>query len=161
MSPLVLPLQFKGIILFSLPEWWHYAGEIWWAAPHVDNGRGAAEGHWLSKWQILGLCRDLLFRWLQPVYLKCLRLVFPAYFMLIHPVWQCTQLTHYGSWIIVCSVWIIKQCFMAHSAPGCDCSAFLHSRQNRRSEKLRKQRNSLNEATRLNPDNENSSGLCV
>uniref|UniRef100_A0A3B5KFV6 Uncharacterized protein n=1 Tax=Takifugu rubripes TaxID=31033 RepID=A0A3B5KFV6_TAKRU len=36
------------------------------------------EGHWLSKQQIVGLCRDLRFHWLQPVYLKGLRLVFLA-----------------------------------------------------------------------------------
>lgn len=84
-----------------------------------------------------------------------------AYYALIHPVWQCTQLTHYGSWIIVCTVWIIKQCFVAHSAPRCDGSAYLHFSKNRRSEKLRKYHNSLNKTTRLKPGNENSSGLCV
>lgn len=79
MSSPVLPLLFKGIILFSLPEWWNYAGEISWAGSHVDSSRGAAEGHWLCKRQILGLCHDYFLHWLQPLYLKGLQLVFPAY----------------------------------------------------------------------------------
>lgn len=36
--------------------------------------------------KLWGLCRDLRFHWLQPVYLKGLWLVFLAYYALIHPV---------------------------------------------------------------------------